>query len=174
MITFFQALSLGATLLGSLQQKKRYDSAANAAQEVGEFNAQLIERDIGLLAKQQDIVNRNHSIFKTRRKIDLDRVQGSVKASTAYAGIDIASTTTAENLERNAREFDYEMATADFNNAVANMQIEDAKEDKRLSAELSRMEGGQQAASLRSQGTTALVRGLSTGVRQADEYGLFG
>ena len=168
-----QVLSLGATLLGGLQQKRSADSAARAAQEVGEFNAQMIERNGLLIDKQKDIINANHSIFKTRRKIALDQVQSTVRANTGYAGIDIASETTFQVLDRNAREHDFEIATADFNNAVTNMQLEDAKEDIRLQAELSRKEGGMQAANLRNQGTTALVKALGTGIRQADDYGFF-
>ena len=53
------------------------------------------------------------------------------------------------------------------------MQITDAQEDKRLSAELSRMEGGMQAASLRSQGTTSLISGLGQTARMIDQYGFF-
>ena len=53
------------------------------------------------------------------------------------------------------------------------MQIADAQEDKRLSAELSRMEGGMQAASLRSQGTSSLLSGIGQTARMADQYGWF-
>ena len=126
-----------------------------------------------MLEKQRNIINTNNNIFKTRRKISLDEVQSQVRANTAFAGIDIASDTTFENLARNAREYDFEIATADFNNEVANMQITDAQEDKRLSAELSRMEGGMQAASLSSQGTTSLISGLGQTARMIDQYGFF-
>jgi hypothetical protein len=170
---FWEILTVGTSLLNSLNQKRAYDNAASAAREVGEKNAQLIERDIDLLAKQADIINRNHNIFKTRRKIGFESVQSQVRANTAFAGIDIASETTFQNLDRNAREYDFEIATADFNNAVTNMQIADAQEDKRLSAELSRMEGGMQAASLRSQGTSSLLSGIGQTARMADQYGWF-
>ena len=110
---------------------------------------------------------------KKRRRMALDSVQSSVRANTAYAGIDIASETTFQVMDKNAREFDFEIATANFNNAVVNEQLEDAKEDVRLQAELSRKEGGMQAANLRNQGTTALIKSLGTGFRQADDYGFF-
>ena len=103
----------------------------------------------------------------------LDSVQSSVRANTAYAGIDIASETTFQVMDKNAREFDFEIATANFNNAVVNEQLEDAKEDVRLQAELSRKEGGMQAANLRNQGTAALIKSVGTGIRQADDYGFF-
>tara|TARA_B100001250_G_scaffold64889_1_gene51278 strand:- start:3512 stop:4033 length:522 start_codon:yes stop_codon:yes gene_type:complete len=170
---FWQVLTTGVSLLNAFNQKKSYDNAADAARKVGEKNAQIIERDIDLLAKQADIINTNHNIFKTRRKIGLESIQGQVRANTAFAGIDIASETTFANLDRNAREYDFEIATADFNNAVTNMQIADAQEDKRLSAELSRMEGGMQAASLRSQGTSSLLSGIGQTARMADQYGWF-
>tara|TARA_X000001388_G_scaffold29219_1_gene20715 strand:- start:8109 stop:8627 length:519 start_codon:yes stop_codon:yes gene_type:complete len=170
---FWQAVTAGAALYNAFSQKAAYDDAADAAREVGEKNAQLIERDIDLLEKQKNIINTNNNIFKTRRKISLDEVQSEVRANTAFGGIDIASDTTFENLARNAREYDFEIATADFNNEVANMQITDAQEDKRLSAELSRMEGGMQAASLRSQGTTSLISGLGQTARMIDQYGFF-
>ena len=55
-MSIFQVLTLGATLIGGLQQKRAADSAAQAAREVGEFNAKLIERDIDLLEKlEQDL-----------------------------------------------------------------------------------------------------------------------
>ena len=38
-MNIFQVLTLGATLIGGLQQKRAADSAAQAATEVGEFNA---------------------------------------------------------------------------------------------------------------------------------------
>ena len=60
---FWQILTAGVSLLNSLNQKRAYDNAADAAREVGEKNAQLIERDIDLLAKQADIINRNPAIF---------------------------------------------------------------------------------------------------------------
>ena len=170
---FWQVVTAGTALLNAFTQKAAYDNAADAAREVGEKNAQLIERDIDLLGKQIDIVNTNHNVFKTRRKIGLDQVQSEVRANTAFANIDIASETTFEVLSRNAREYDFEMATADFNNEVANMQLTDAQEDKRLAAELSRMEGGAQAASLRSQGTSSLISGIGQTARMADQYGWF-
>ena len=52
-------LTLGATLLGGISQKRSADRAADAANRVGEFNAGLIERDIGLLERQREIINRN-------------------------------------------------------------------------------------------------------------------
>ena len=104
---FWQVVTAGTALLNAFTQKAAYDNAADAAREVGEKNAQLIERDIDLLGKQIDIVNTNHNIFKTRRKIGLDQVQSEVRANTAFANIDIASETTFEVLSRNAREYDF-------------------------------------------------------------------
>jgi hypothetical protein len=72
-----------------------------------------------------------------------------------------------------AREFEYDQAVIDFNNTVTNMQIDDQQESSRLSAELSRMEGGAQAAGLRAQGTTSLIRSFGQAAKTSYEGGLF-
>jgi len=76
-------------------------------------------------------------------------------------------------LRQNAREFEYDQAIADFNNSVTNMQINDAQENARLSAELSRMEGGAQAATLRAQGTQSLISSFGRAATAGYERGLF-
>ena len=63
----WNVLTLGATLIGGLQQKRAADSAADAAREVGEFNAGLIERDIDLLEKQRGIINQN--LLTAKKKV---------------------------------------------------------------------------------------------------------
>jgi hypothetical protein len=69
-MSIFQVLSLGATLLGGLSSKRSADRAADAANRAGEFNATLIERDIGLLERQREIINRNFLIEgQARRKV---------------------------------------------------------------------------------------------------------
>ena len=76
-------------------------------------------------------------------------------------------------LRTNARELEYQSAVNTFNNEVANLQISDAQEEARLNAELSRMEGGAQAAGLRAQGTASLIRSIGQGATRAYETGLF-
>jgi hypothetical protein len=68
---------------------------------------------------------------------------------------------------------DYESAVNTFNNQTANLQISDAQEEARLNAQLSRMEGGAQAAGLRSQGTASLISSLGSAATRGYETGLF-
>ena len=153
----FEIIMLGMNLIGGLQQKSAADRAARTARDVGEFNAQIIERNVDLLGKQSDLINQNLMMEKQRGKSAFEAIQGEVRANTAYAGIDMSSATTQMNLEQNAREFEYEQKVMDYNTAITQMQIADAQEDSRLQAELSRMEGGASAASLQAQGTANLI-----------------
>ena len=170
-MALFEILTIGATLLGGLSQKKSADRAADAANRVGEFNAGLIERDIGLLEKQREIINRNFLIEGIRASKFFERdVQGGVRAGFGYSGIDMGQGTPVEIIRENAREFEYERIVAEMNNEITNMQISDEQETARLNAELSRMEGGAQASSLRSQGTTSLIRSFGSAAQQAYEF----
>ena len=170
-MAIFQAISLGATLLGGLSQRRAANRAAAAAQQAAEFNAGLIERDIGLLEKQREIINRNFLIEgqRSRRMFERD-VQGAVRAGFGYAGIDMSQGTPVEVLRENAREFEYEATVEQMTNEIANMQISDEQETARLNAELARMEGGAQAAGLRAQGTTSLIRSFGSAAQQAYEF----
>ena len=170
-MSLFQALSLGATLLGGLSQKKAANRAAAAADRAAQFNAGLIERDIGLLEKQREIINRNFLIEGKRSRSKFEReVQGAVRAGFGYAGIDMSQGTPVEVLRENAREFEYEMIVAQMSNEITNMQISDEQETARLNAELARMEGGAQASGLRAQGTTSLIRSFGSAAQQAYEF----
>ena len=62
-----------------------------------------------------------------------------------------------EVLRENARELEYEITVDKFNNYVTNMQINDAQEDAKLTAQMSRMEAGASAAAMRAQGTASLI-----------------
>ena len=170
-MALFQALSLGATLLGGLSQRKAANRAAEAADRAAQFNAGLIERDISLLEKQREIINRNFLIEgqRSRRMFERD-VQGGVRAGFGYAGIDMSQGTPVDVLRENAREFEYEMTVAQMSNEIANMQISDEQETARLNAELSRMEGGAQASGLRAQGTQSLIRSFGSAAQQAYEF----
>lgn len=170
-MALFQALSLGATLLGGLSQRKAANRAAEAADRAAQFNAGLIERDIGLLEKQREIINRNFLIEGQRSRRTFERdVQGGVRAGFGYAGIDMSQGTPVDVLRENAREFEYEMTVAQMSNEIANMQISDEQETARLNAELSRMEGGAQASGLRAQGTQSLIRSFGSAAQQAYEF----
>ena len=169
----FEIISLGMNLIGGLQQKRAADRAARTAQDVGEFNAQLIERNVDLLAKQSNLINENLRIAKQRGKTAFQALQGEARASSAFAGVDLSSGTTQMILEQNAREFEYEQSVMDYNNAITQMQIADAQEDSRLQAELSRLEGGAQAASLQAQGTASMIKSFGDTAKMADEMGVF-
>jgi hypothetical protein len=132
----------------------------------------LIERDIGLLERQREIINRNFLIEGIRASKFFERdVQGGVRAGFGYSGIDMGQGTPVEVIRQNAREFEYEQIVSEMNNEITNMQISDEQETARLNAELSRMEGGAQASSLRSQGTTSLIRSFGSASQQAYEFG---
>ena len=170
-MSLFRALSLGATLLGGLSQRSSANRAAAAADRAAQFNAGLIERDIGLLEKQREIINRNFLIEGKRSRSKFEReVQGAVRAGFGYAGIDMSQGTPVEVLRENAREFEYEMIVAQMSNEITNMQISDEQETARLNAELARMEGGAQASGLRAQGTTSLIRSFGSAAQQAYEF----
>jgi hypothetical protein len=170
-MSIFSAISLGATLLGGLSQKKAANRAAAAADRAAQFNANLIERDIGLLEKQREIINRNFLIEGQRSRSKFEReVQGAVRAGFGYAGIDMSQGTPVEVLRENAREFEYEATVEQITNEIANMQISDEQETARLNAELARMEGGAQASGLRAQGTTSLIRSFGSAAQQAYEF----
>jgi hypothetical protein len=55
-------VSVGSNLIGGISQKRAADRAASAANQAAEFNAQLIERDVDLLARQRSIVNAQFAI----------------------------------------------------------------------------------------------------------------
>ena len=170
-MAIFQAISLGATLLGGLSQRRAANRAAAAAQRAAEFNAGLIERDIGLLERQRQIINRNFLIEGQRAARVFERdVQGGVRAGFGYAGIDMSQGTPVEVLQENAREFEYEQTVTQMNNEITNMQISDEQETARLNAELARMEGAAGASSLRAQGTTSLIRSFGSAAQQAYEF----
>lgn len=170
---FFELATLALTVAGGASQKRASDRAAEAAKKVGEFNAKLIERDIELLEKQREIINRNAVLQERVDRFRFAEAQGSVIANYAANGIEISQGTPMRVLRQNAREFEYDMAVADFNNAVTNMQINDQQENARLSAELSRMEGGAQAAGLRAQGTASFIGSLGSAARFGYTSGMF-
>jgi len=160
-------------IVGGSSEKAASNRAAEAARAVGEFNAQLIERDIDLLEKQREIINRNAVLQERVDRFRFAQTQGTVVANYSAAGIDVSQGTPMRVLRQNAREFEYDQAVADFNNAVTNMQINDQQENSRLSAELSRMEGGAQAATLRAQGTQSLIASFGRAATAGYERGLF-
>lgn len=169
----FNFLTLGATILGGISQSNAASNAAAAAQRVGNFNAEIIERDVDLLDRQRNLLNNNFATQNIRKREEFRKTQGSAVTNYSYGGIDISEGTPMAVLRDNSAEFEYELAVDKLNNSVANMQISDAQEDARLSAQLSRMEGGAQAAGLRSQGRSSLIQSVGSAASYGYETGIF-
>lgn len=173
-MSIFAAISLGAQIIGGIQQKNAANRAAAAAQRAAEFNADLIERDIDLLEKQRGIINANFLVQQERAQQAFERdVQAVARSGFAYGGFDLSQGTPMEVLRDNAREFEYQKSVERFNNQITNMQITDAQEEAELNAELARMEGGAAAAGLRAQGTASLIRSVGQGAQFVYETGMF-
>ena len=155
-------IQVGLGLLGAAKQQSAANKAAAAAKAAGDFNAKIIERDIDLLEKTRGILNANFLVQQTRFTDAFEReVQGTARAGFGYGGFDMSAGTPLAVLRHNAREFDYEQKVREFENSLQNMQIDDEQEGLRLSAELSRMEGGMAAASARAQGQVSMLNALS-------------
>jgi hypothetical protein len=174
-MALFPLIAIGTSLLGGITQKKASDKAAAAAKAAGEFNAKIIERDIDLLERQRQIFNANFLVEAERsfRRFEED-VQGSVRAGFGFAGIDISNGSPLQVLRETAREFQYQQDVAEFNRQIVNMQISDQQESARLNAQLSRMEGGAQAAGLRASGTASLIGSVGQAAQIGYEYKRFG
>ena len=169
-----QLAMMGLSLLGGINQQNAANRAAAAQQRIGEFNAQIIERDVNLLENQRTIINNNTLISNTRKRTQFRKVQGEVVANFAYAGIDIAVGTPMAVLRENARELEYEITVDKFNNYVTNMQINDAQEDSKLTAQMSRMEAGAGAAAMRAQGTASLISSFGQAAKIGYNANVFG
>lgn len=167
-------ITLGAQLIGGLQQKRASDKAAAAAQRAGNFNAEIIERDIDLLERQREFVNKQFAVDTERAKSAFEKdIVGAARAAQAFTGFELGIGTNLATLRESAKEFDFAQATAAFNNSVTNLQISDAQEEARLNAELSRMEGGMAAASARAQGTSSLISAFGGAAQTAYKTGMF-
>lgn len=169
-LAVFALVSATTQIAGGISAKKTSDRAAAAAKAVGEKNAQIIERDLTILENTRKITNANLLLDEKRARYRFSGTQGTVVAGFGGGGIAITSGTPMRILRQNAREFEYDVKVAEFNNAVTNMKITDAQEGVRLSAEMSRMEGGSQAAALRSQGTASLISGIGGAARTGFNY----
>jgi hypothetical protein len=170
----FEILTLGATLLGGISQKKSSDRAAKAYEEVAEFNAKMEERNVDLIEKQIEISNRVRILDERQQRFRFGETQGGVIAGFSAAGIDISEGTPMRVLRQNAREFEYDQAKLDFNLAVNVMQMRDAQEDARLRAEVSRLEGKAGAASTRAQGSASLISAFGSAARFGYQENIFG
>lgn len=165
------AIKIGTDLLSGFTSKKASNQAASRAAEAAEFNAQIIERDIDLLTRQRQIINANFAASQGRNRTAFERdIQGAARSGYAYAGFDLTQGTPIEVLRENAREFDYEQESEEFNNAITNMQIDDAIEETKLQAELTRMTGQANAAGLRASGTASLIKSIGQAGATGMEY----
>tara|TARA_Y100001938_G_scaffold129981_1_gene185507 strand:- start:147 stop:674 length:528 start_codon:yes stop_codon:yes gene_type:complete len=165
------ALKIGTDLLSGFTAKKASNRAASRAAEAAEFNAKIIERDIDLLTRQRQIINANFAASQGRNARAFERdVQGAARAGFAYAGFDLSQGTAIEVLRENAREFDYEQESEEFNNSITNMQIDDAIEETKLQAELTRMTGQANASGLRASGTASLIKSIGSAGATGMEY----
>jgi len=169
-------LALFNTVLGiggAVAEKKASDRAAEAAQEAANFNADIIERDIDILDRQAKLVIANQLIREKENRFAFSELQGSVITGYAANGIDVASGTPMRRLRQNARMFEYESAKQRFNDSITQMKIVDAKENIRLTAELTRMEGGATAGAYRAAGNASLIAGIGGAINTASSAGLF-
>ena len=165
------AIKIGTDLLSGFTSKKASNRAASRAAEAAEFNAQIIERDIDLLTRQRQIINANFAASQGRNRTAFERdIQGAARSGYAYAGFDLTQGTPIEVLRENAREFDYEQESEEFNNAITNMQIDDAIEETKLQAELTRMTGQANASGLRASGTASLIKSIGSAGATGMEY----
>ncbi len=165
--------NFGLGLFGASKSKSAADRAAEAAQEAANFNADIIERDLDILDRQSKLVDVAKVLREKRGRFDFANLQGSVVTGYAANGIDIASGTPMRKLRQNARVFEYDMAVQRFNDSVTQMKIADAKENVKLTAELTRMEGGASAGALRAQGTQSLIAGIGSSLNYGMGSGLF-
>jgi len=150
---------------GGISSKQSANAAAAKAQEAANFNADIIMRDVDILEKQREIINANYELDAVRNARFFERdVQGKTRAGYGYAGIDMSHGTPIKVMLDNAREFDHSQKVATFNNTITNMQINDAIEETKLQAELTKMAGQANAAGLRASGTTSLIKSFSAGL----------
>ena len=167
----FTAIKVGTDLLAGFSAKKASRAAAGQAAAAAEFNAKIIERDIDLLTRQRQIINTNFAASQGRNARAFEgEVQGTARSGYAYAGFDLSQGTPIEVLRENAREFDYEQETQAFNNSITNMQIDDAIEETKLQAELTRMTGQANASGLRASGTASLIKSIGQAGQAGAEY----
>lgn len=170
----FEILTLGATILGGMSEKRASNRAAQAYEEVAEFNAKMEERNVDLIEKQIEIANRVRILDERQQRFRFGETQGGVIAGFSAAGIDVSHGTPMRVLRQNAREFEYDQAKLDFNLAVNVMQMRDAQEDARLRAEVSRLEGKAGAASTRAQGSASLISAFGSAARFGYQENIFG
>ena len=76
-------IMMGTQVAGGIAEKKAANKAAAAAQRVGEFNAQIIERDINLAENQRTLINNNLLMSNKRKRMAFRKTQGQAVAGFA-------------------------------------------------------------------------------------------
>jgi len=160
-------------IFGGLSAKRSSDKSAQKAQEIANFNAEIIERDFGFLQKQADIINANAALREARDRYNFDLLQGDTVVGFSYGGIDIAEGTPMRVMRENARNFELDMLINQRNDSIAIEQIANAQEDVMLQAELARMGGMAQASALRAQGTQSLINAVGNAFTTSYRRGMF-
>ena len=170
---FLELASVGLQLYGAQQQKKAGDRAAQFSMQIGEENAKIIERDNAIADRQIEILARNLEISNRRKKQAFRAFTGQATAGFGGAGVELSRGAPVTVARKSAAEFEYELAIDSYNTSIAILEQEDRKEETKMRAKVSRMGGQAQASAYRSQGTTALLQGVGSGLASANEYGMF-
>jgi len=147
------AIAAGGQILGGVMGAKGANQAANAAQQVAEYNAQVAENEAILLQRAK--VSEEASL---RRQSD--RLIATQRVATAKSGIQMSGSAlqaladTYFNREKDAARIQYA-------SSIEQMQ-------KKSEATLAIAEGRAQAAAYRTQGQQSLLGGFT---QAASSYG---
>ena len=101
-------------------------------------------------------------------------VQGTVRASTGYAGFDMSQGTPMAVLRKMLASLIISSLLRSLTMKYKSCRLVMRKKKRGLNAELSRMEGGMAAASARASGTASLISGLGDAAKTGYETGLIG
>jgi hypothetical protein len=141
-----QAIAVGGQVLGGIMGAKGANAAAQSAQAVAEYNAQVAENEAILLARQK----REEEAALRRQS---DRLISTQRVATATSGIRMSGSPLQAladayfNTEKDAARIQYA-------SSIQQMQ-------KESEATLSRLEGQATAQALRIQGQQSLLGGFT-------------
>lgn len=169
---FTELLSVGLNLYSANKQKEAADKASRFALEIGEENAQIIERDNAIADRQIEILQRTLKLSDRRKKQAFDAFQGTATAGFGGAGVELSRGAPITVAQKSAAEFEYELAIDKYNTSIAILEQEDRKEEAKMRAKVTRMGGRAEARAYQATGTTALIQGLGSSLKMADEYGM--
>jgi len=144
-----QAIAVGGQVLGGIMGAKGANAAAQSAQAVAEYNAQVAENEAILLARQK----REEEAALRRQS---DRLISTQRVATATSGIRMSGSPLQAladayfNTEKDAARIQYA-------SSIQQMQ-------KESEATLSRLEGQATAQALRTQAQQSLLGGFTSAV----------